>query len=58
MKNADISLYRHTTQADPRLALLEHLLRREPELEFAVLVGSRAQGTAHKDSDWDIALQC
>jgi predicted nucleotidyltransferase len=32
-------------------------LRDEPELEFAVLVGSRATGTAHADSDWDIALQ-
>ena len=27
------------------------------ELEFAVLVGSRAMGTAHQQSDWDIALQ-
>ena len=32
-------------------------LRDEPALEFAVLVGSRAIGTAHADSDWDIALQ-
>ena len=34
-------------------------LRDEPALEFAVLVGSRATGTAHADSDWDwdIALQ-
>ena len=32
-------------------------LRAEPLLEFAVLVGSRATGTAHAASDWDIALQ-
>lgn len=32
-------------------------LRDEPELDFAVLVGSRALGTARTDSDWDIALQ-
>lgn len=57
MKNADNSSNKRVTQADPRLALLEHLLGQEPELEFAVLVGSRAQGAAHKDSDWDIALQ-
>lgn len=29
----------------------------EPELEFAVLVGSRAADTALQKSDWDIALQ-
>lgn len=29
----------------------------QPQLDFAVLVGSRASGTAHDHSDWDIALQ-
>lgn len=28
-----------------------------PELELAVLVGSRANGTAHAGSDWDFAIQ-
>ena len=28
-----------------------------PELEFAVLIGSRSNGTAHSDSDWDFAIQ-
>lgn len=28
-----------------------------PELELAVLIGSRATGTAHAHSDWDIAIQ-
>lgn len=37
--------------------ILEQLLLDEPEIEFAALVGSRADGTAHPDSDWDIALQ-
>ena len=32
-------------------------LAREPELEFAVLVGSRAANTARPSSAWDIALQ-
>ena len=32
-------------------------LRDEPELDFVVLVGSRALGTARTDSDWDIAIQ-
>ena len=36
---------------------LEHILRAEPRLQFAVLVGSRATGKAHSTSDWDIALQ-
>ncbi|WP_422621321.1 type VII toxin-antitoxin system MntA family adenylyltransferase antitoxin [Rhodoferax ferrireducens] len=36
---------------------LAQTLRDEPQLEFAVLVGSRALETARVDSDWDIALQ-
>ena len=28
-----------------------------PDLELAVLIGSRATGTARPDSDWDIAIQ-
>jgi len=38
-------------------AELASLLRQQPGLLFAVLVGSRAQGSAHEGSDWDIALQ-
>lgn len=36
---------------------LSRLLATQPGLEFAVLVGSRASGTAHEASDWDIAVQ-
>ena len=36
---------------------MSQTLRNEPHLEFAVLIGSRATGTAHAHSDWDIALQ-
>lgn len=36
---------------------LTQILRAEPQLAFAVLVGSRATGQAHEGSDWDIALQ-
>jgi predicted nucleotidyltransferase len=39
-----------------RLALAE-MLQAQPALEFAVLVGSRATGTAQADSDWDLALK-
>ncbi len=44
-------------QSDDRLVLLTQCLSSVPELEFAVLVGSRARGTAQGNSDWDIALQ-
>ena len=37
--------------------LLVQALHAEPQLEFAVLVGSRAADTALQKSDWDIALQ-
>jgi len=36
---------------------LTQALQTQPQLEFAVLVGSRATGKARPDSDWDIALQ-
>jgi predicted nucleotidyltransferase len=36
---------------------LRALLQQQPHLIFAALVGSRANGRAHADSDWDIALQ-
>lgn len=42
---------------DQHLDALASALGEVPELEFAVLVGSRAQGRAHLQSDWDIALQ-
>ena len=41
---------------DP-FARLRTLLAAEPDLEFAVLVGSRAASTHTTASDWDIALQ-
>lgn len=28
-----------------------------PHLELAIIIGSRATGTSHPDSDWDIAIQ-
>jgi predicted nucleotidyltransferase len=44
-------------QATPTANQLASILQDEPQLEFAVLVGSRATGTAKPHSDWDIALQ-
>jgi uncharacterized protein len=35
---------------------LSSLLDEHPAVEFAVLVGSRANATAHAGSDWDIAI--
>ncbi len=34
-----------------------NVLQVQPKLEFAVLVGSQADGTSSIESDWDIALQ-
>ena len=36
---------------------LRSLLSAMPDIEFAVLVGSRAEDKASAESDWDIALQ-
>jgi predicted nucleotidyltransferase len=36
---------------------LNHVLADKPDLVFAVLVGSRADGSAHAESDWDVAVQ-
>lgn len=36
---------------------LTRVLSQQPSLEFAVLVGSRASGSAHALSDWDITIQ-
>ena len=44
-------------QTTPTTKQLASILQDEPQLEFAVLVGSRATGTAQPHSDWDIALQ-
>lgn len=37
--------------------IVEQLLSNTTSIEFAVLVGSRAIGTAKQTSDWDIAVQ-
>lgn len=39
------------------LNMLKNLLAATAGLDFAVLVGSRAEDSARPDSDWDIALQ-
>ena len=36
---------------------LQNLLAETPGILFAVLVGSRANGSATQGSDWDIAIQ-
>ncbi len=36
---------------------LKQTLQKIPDLELAVLVGSRVQGTATPQSDWDIAIR-
>jgi predicted nucleotidyltransferase len=36
---------------------IQRVLQTHTELEFAVLVGSRADGRAQPESDWDIAIQ-
>ena len=36
---------------------IQQVLQTQAELELAVLIGSRAEGRAHPESDWDIAIQ-
>ncbi len=36
---------------------VEGLLAPIPHLELAIIIGSRASGMAHSESDWDIAIQ-
>lgn len=45
------------TQIDKAKSNAQGVLAQRADLAFAVLVGSRATGTAHKDSDWDIAVK-
>jgi len=45
------------TSADATIDTLVKVLGEQPKLQFAVLVGSRATGVVHAQSDWDIALQ-
>lgn len=44
-------------RSQTRLVLLAQWLSGVADLEFGVLVGSRAQGAARTKSDWDIALK-
>jgi len=41
----------------PHDLAIASILHAQPALEFAVLIGSQAAGTASAESDWDIALQ-
>lgn len=45
----------HRDAAD--IARLRGFLAARPEVELAILVGSRASGGARPESDWDIALR-
>lgn len=38
-------------------SLIKEILEKKTELELAILVGSQANGRAHSESDWDIAIQ-
>lgn len=40
-----------------QLENLRQAFTAEPDLELAVLIGSRTTGRAHGDSDWDVAVQ-
>lgn len=41
----------------PQAAAIRRILTAEPNLEFAVLIGSRAANTHTPTSDWDFAVQ-
>lgn len=50
---------RRIARVDPvgiDVARWAHLLQRHPGLELLVLLGSRARGTAHAGSDWDLGF--
>lgn len=51
-----LSAHGESTRRDA-LTGLRNLLSAMPDIEFSVLVGSRAEGKARPESDWDIALQ-
>ncbi len=40
-----------------KIECLTNLLQTIPDIDLAVLVGSRARGTATQQSDWDIAIR-
>jgi predicted nucleotidyltransferase len=40
-----------------KIDTLKHLLQGYPDLELAILVGSRALDVAEQHSDWDIAIR-
>ena len=46
-----------TDRVTPTTKQLASILQDEPQLDFAILVGSQATGTAQPHSDWDIAFQ-
>ena len=52
-----MSLHHNSVPAADMRQVFGPLLSGETGIEFAALVGSRATGAAHPDSDWDIALQ-
>ena len=39
------------------ISIIKQVLQTQDEIELAVLIGSRAEGRARPDSDWDIAIQ-
>lgn len=38
------------------LESIKRILEKQPQVDFAVLVGSRVTGNIHAHSDWDIAI--
>lgn len=57
MTTSSLATDQRSSQPRAMFDRLVTTLASEPELEFAVLVGSRAANTARPNSDWDIALQ-
>lgn len=45
-----------TPLSDNNMARISQVLAEDPQVIFACLVGSRAEGRARPDSDWDIAV--
>lgn len=55
--NRGMTAAKETQSVQHTIARLAQVLADTPEMAFAILIGSHANGTAHESSDWDVAVQ-
>lgn len=54
---AELHKLKEALQKYPRLRLITENIRKNPKITLALIFGSYAKGTAHKDSDIDLYLE-